>query len=86
MGPPRAVYPSEPRPQRQGLGNGAKDKVMHEFTKEAAARGASRPRITQAGGLTYGFILPRLSFFIHPAQTTVERDIEVQQGATFGTL
>lgn len=60
------------------LGNGAKDKVIDEFTKEAAARGAARTRITQTGGLTYWFILPPLSFFIHPVQTTVEGDIEVE--------
>ncbi len=60
------------------IGNGAKDKVIDEFTQEAAARGASRTRITQTGGLTYWFLLPPLSFFIHPVQTTVEGDIEVE--------
>lgn len=60
------------------IGDGGKAYVVDEFTKEAAARGAARTRITQTGGLTYWFIFPPLSFLIHPVQTTVEGTIEVE--------
>ncbi|MEL6432084.1 MAG: hypothetical protein AAFU73_21910 [Planctomycetota bacterium] len=58
------------------IGNASKATVIDEFTKEAAARGASRQRIVQTSSLTYWFIFPPLSFFIHPVNTTVEGDVE----------
>ena len=60
------------------LGDARKASVIDAFTEEAAAKGASRTRITQTSSFTYWFILPPLSFFIHPVSATIEGDIEVQ--------
>ena len=57
-------------------GNATKKATIEAFTEEAASRGGSRTRITQTGGLTYWFIFPPISFFIHPVNTTVEGDVE----------
>lgn len=59
-------------------GDARKASVVDSFTKEAAARGAGRARVTQTSSLTYWFIFPPLSFFIHPVNTTVEGTIEVE--------
>jgi len=59
-------------------GDARKNTVIDEFTEEAAARGASRQRIVQTSSFTYWFILPPISFFVHPVNTTVEGDVEVQ--------
>lgn len=60
------------------IGNVNKDVVVEDFLREAAARGASRHRISQTSSTTYWFLLPPLSFFIHPVQTVIEGDIEVE--------
>ena len=57
-------------------GNSSKARTIDAFTEEAAARGATRVRITQTSNTIYWFILPPLSFFIHPSVTTVEGDVE----------
>ncbi len=59
-------------------GDARKATVIDAFTEEAAARGASRQRIAQTSSFTYWFILPPISFFIHPVTTTVEGDIEIE--------
>ena len=41
-------------------------------------RGAGRTRITQTSSFTYWFILPPISFFVYPVNTTVEGTIEVE--------
>ena len=60
------------------LGDGSKASVVDAFAKEAAARGASRTRIAQTNSLTYWFLLPPLTFFVHPVVTSVEGDIELE--------
>jgi hypothetical protein len=59
-------------------GNAKKADVISQFTAEAAARGATRTRIVQTSSLTWWFILPPLSFLIHPVVTTIEGDVETQ--------
>lgn len=58
------------------LGNAKKGHVLEAFAAEAAERGGTRFRVNQTSSLTYWFILPPLSFFIHPVSTTVEGDVE----------
>ncbi|QDV06804.1 hypothetical protein Poly30_23190 [Planctomycetes bacterium Poly30] len=60
------------------LGDARKASVIDAFTEEAAAKGGARTRISQTSSFTYWFILPPLSFFIHPVTSTVEGDIEIQ--------
>ncbi|MFT5735107.1 MAG: hypothetical protein ACI80K_002384 [Paracoccaceae bacterium] len=60
------------------IGDARKATVIDAFTEEAAAQGASRQRITQTSSFTYWFILPPISFFIHPVTSTIEGDIELQ--------
>lgn len=57
-------------------GDARKSTTIERFAAEAGRRGAARQRIVQTSSLTYWFIFPPLSFFIHPVQTTVEGDIE----------
>lgn len=59
------------------LGDARKASVIDAFAEEAAGRGGSRQRIAQTGGLTFWFILPPISFFVHPVVTTVEGDVEL---------
>ena len=47
-------------------GDARKGRVIEKFAKEAANRGAARQRIVQTSSLTYWFIFPPISFFIHP--------------------
>ncbi|MEM7515692.1 MAG: hypothetical protein AAF368_02040 [Planctomycetota bacterium] len=61
-------------------GNGKMPKVVDEFTAEAGERGGSRVRIANTSSLTYWFVFPPLSFFIHPVVTTVEGDVEGASG------
>ncbi|MEZ6017341.1 MAG: hypothetical protein R3F49_19665 [Planctomycetota bacterium] len=58
------------------IGNGKKSYALEQFAAEAAERGGTRMRVTQTSSLTYWFILPPLSFFVHPVVTTVEGDVE----------
>ena len=58
------------------LGDGGKTSTVESFMEEAGDRGATRARITQTSSFTYWFILPPISFFIHPVVTSVEGDIE----------
>jgi hypothetical protein len=60
------------------LGDARKSSVVDAFAEEAAARGASRQRIAQTSSLTYWFILPPISFFVHPVVTSIEGDIELE--------
>lgn len=60
------------------IGNAQKNVVVENFLREAAARGASRHRVSQTSSTTYWFIFPPLSFFLHPVNTVVEGDIEVE--------
>ena len=60
------------------IGDARKSSVVDAFAEEAAARGASRQRIAQTNSLTYWFILPPISFFVHPVVTSVEGDIELE--------
>lgn len=57
-------------------GDTSKTNVISEFSREAAARGSERVRITQTSSSTYWWVFPPISFFIHPVSTTVEGDIE----------
>jgi len=58
------------------LGSAKKTATLEAFTAEAAERGGTRFRVTQTSSFTYWFILPPISFFIHPVVTTVEGDVE----------
>ena len=60
------------------IGDARKSSVVDAFAKEAAARGASRQRIAQTSSLTYWFLLPPISFFVHPVVTSIEGDIELE--------
>ena len=60
-------------------GNGTLDHTIDAFTKEAAANGATRTRISQTSSFTYWFILPPISFFVHPVVTTVYGDVEPER-------
>ncbi len=60
------------------IGDARKSSVVDAFAEEAAARGASRQRIAQTNSLTYWFILPPISFFVHPVVTSIEGDIELE--------
>ena len=59
------------------IGDARKASVVDAFAEEAAARGASRQRIAQTSSFTYWFILPPISFFVHPVVTSIEGDVEV---------
>jgi len=60
------------------VGDASKERTIDAFTQEAAARGSQRVRITQTSSTTYWFILPPISFLIHPVHTTVEGDVETE--------
>ena len=57
-------------------GNASTDRVVSNFTAEAAGRGATRVHILDVKSSTYWWVLPPLSFFIHPVVTTVQGNVE----------
>ena len=57
-------------------GDAKSNTTIRAFAKEASDRGASRMRIVEVSSSTYWYILPPISFFIHPVRTTVEGDLE----------
>lgn len=57
-------------------GDTSKANTISEFSREAAARGSERIRITQTSSTTYWYVFLPISLFIHPVSTTVEGDIE----------
>ena len=53
---------------------------MEDFSAEAANRGATRLHITETSNTTWWFILPPLSFFIHPVSSSVSGHVEGTSG------
>ncbi len=58
------------------FGDGSLESTVTEFTKEASGRGGKRVDIAETSKLTLWFILPPLSFFVHPVITEVGGQIE----------
>jgi hypothetical protein len=58
------------------IGNAGLENSVNEFTSEASKRGATRINIETTDSFTYWFILPPISFFIHPVNTSVEGQVE----------
>lgn len=58
------------------VGDSSTEKGIDEFTKEAAARAAERVRIIETDTTHYWWVLPPISFFIHPVATTIEGELE----------
>lgn len=63
------------------LGDGTLETTMTEFTKEASGRGGKRVDVAETSKLTLWFILPPLSFFLHPVITEVGGSIEASAPA-----
>lgn len=59
------------------LGDGTLESTMGEFTKEASGHGGKRVDIAETSKLTLWFILPPISFFVHPVITEVGGSIEI---------
>ena len=55
-------------------GNATLQQTMSDFTKEAKAGGASQVRVVQSDTTTYWWILPPISFIIHPVVGNVAGD------------
>jgi hypothetical protein len=58
------------------LGDASLENAVHEFTAEASARGARRVHIVNTVTTHYWYVLPPVSFFIHPVVTEVGGDVE----------
>lgn len=59
------------------IGDATLDDSVAAFTKEASGRGGKRFDLVQHSTTYYWFVLPPLSFFIHPVATEVAGQIEL---------
>ena len=63
------------------LGDAGQSATVDAFTKEASSRGAKRINLKQTTTSTYWYILPPLSFIIHPVSRTIYGEVEGTVGA-----
>lgn len=61
------------------LGDTSIENGVGEFTDEAASRGATRTQITYSTKSVYWWVLPPISFFIHPMGRFVQGEVEGSQ-------
>lgn len=59
------------------LGDGTLEETVKAFGTEASGRGGTRVDIAETSKLTLWFILPPLSFFVHPVITEVGGAVEL---------
>lgn len=59
------------------VGDATLENTVREFTVEASGRGGKRMDISESSTTTWWFILPPLSFFLHPVVTEVGGNIEL---------
>ncbi|MFH2002519.1 MAG: hypothetical protein ABIK28_22795 [Planctomycetota bacterium] len=60
------------------FGDASLENTVSDFTKAAKEEGAEEVRIVQSDSMTYWFIFPPLSFFIHPVVTNVAGDASMK--------
>lgn len=58
------------------IGDASLENSVNEFSSEARKRGAKRINIDDTSSLTYWFIFPPFSFFVHPVNSTISGNVE----------
>ena len=61
-------------------GDASIENAVNEFSSEASKRGVTRINIEETSSLTYWFIFPPFSFFIHPVNATISGNVEGTTG------